>query len=263
MPANGPPKGFYQHPGLIPTSFFPYAFAALRPENTGGSLSNSAGDRFLYPPPSLSSTNSEKSPSSSPDKNMYYYVDPRIPFTNYFLNLTRLLNNTNSANKSCSATTPLAKVSEESRADERDHTVSPDSQTLSPRQFSAGEISATKYSAISPMEIDRKDTKPLEKLHIPAYPDPHLPNPYTSLLHTAAQSSMLPLHSGGIFHPAMMQIPGPGFRRFNPEKPPPVKKYKCDVCGKAFSRSNTLVTHKVRERFTFRCEICIMKHCFR
>ena len=29
-------------------------------------------------------------------------------------------------------------------------------------------------------------------------------------------------------------------------KPPALKKYKCDVCGKAFSRSNTLVTHKVR-----------------
>lgn len=26
---------------------------------------------------------------------------------------------------------------------------------------------------------------------------------------------------------------------------PPLKKYKCDVCGKAFSRSNTLITHKV------------------
>ena len=26
----------------------------------------------------------------------------------------------------------------------------------------------------------------------------------------------------------------------------PVKKYKCDMCGKAFSRSNTLITHKVR-----------------
>jgi hypothetical protein len=26
---------------------------------------------------------------------------------------------------------------------------------------------------------------------------------------------------------------------------PAVKKYKCDVCAKAFSRSNTLITHKV------------------
>ena len=177
---------------------------------------------------------------------MYYYVDPRIPFTNYFLNLTRLLSN-NNANKSCSATTPLAKVTDESRADERDHTSSPDSQKLSPGNFSVGEISSVKSAAVSPGEVGHTETKVTDKLHIPAYPDPHVPNPYTSLLHTAAQSSMLPLHGGGIFHPAMMQISGAGFRRFNPEKPPPVKKYKCDVCGKAFSRSNTLVTHKVRK----------------
>jgi len=28
-----------------------------------------------------------------------------------------------------------------------------------------------------------------------------------------------------------------------------LKKYKCDICSRAFSRSNTLVTHKVRELF--------------
>ena len=32
-------------------------------------------------------------------------------------------------------------------------------------------------------------------------------------------------------------------------KPSAVKKYRCDVCGKAFSRSNTLVTHKVDNSF--------------
>ncbi len=38
-------------------------------------------------------------------------------------------------------------------------------------------------------------------------------------------------------------------------KPPQHKKYICDVCGKGFSRSNTLVTHKVRiinDNITFR-----------
>ena len=34
-------------------------------------------------------------------------------------------------------------------------------------------------------------------------------------------------------------------RHRDPTKPPALKKYKCDICGKAFSRSNTLVTHKV------------------
>lgn len=36
-----------------------------------------------------------------------------------------------------------------------------------------------------------------------------------------------------------------GRRSRDPNKPAAIKKYKCDVCGKSFSRSNTLVTHKV------------------
>lgn len=47
----------------------------------------------------------------------------------------------------------------------------------------------------------------------------------------------------GLLHPA--GIPSAGRRPRDPTKPPPVKKYKCDLCGKAFSRSNTLVTHRV------------------
>lgn len=34
----------------------------------------------------------------------------------------------------------------------------------------------------------------------------------------------------------------------NPTKSKNVKKYKCDICSRAFSRSNTLVTHKVSAR---------------
>ena len=36
-------------------------------------------------------------------------------------------------------------------------------------------------------------------------------------------------------------------------KPPQPKKYKCDVCFKGFSRSNTLVTHKVSTFIT--CDV--------
>ena len=245
-----PSKTLY-HPGLFPTPFFPYTFAAFRQDNTSSNLTqSSAGSPNLYPSIAVpgNSESGKKSPASLAEKNMYYYVDPRIPFTNYFLNLTRLLSN-NNASKACSAATPLSKVSEESRADERETTISPDSQKLSPGSISAGESRSVTSLDSSPVEKSFKEA--VDKYHIPAYPDPHIPNPYTSLLHTAAQSSLLPLHSGGIFHPAMMQMSGAGFRRFNPEKPPPVKKYKCDVCGKAFSRSNTLVTHKVILNFVF------------
>ena len=38
---------------------------------------------------------------------------------------------------------------------------------------------------------------------------------------------------------------GPVRRPRDPSKPPPEKKYKCEICGQRFSRSNTLVTHRV------------------
>ena len=224
-------------------------FPAFRPDTEPGSLSQGAREQYMHPSLPVPSNHGDKSPTASPEKNMYYYVDPRIPFTNYFLNLTRLLSN-NSANKSYSAATPLAKVTDESRDDERDESVSPNSQKVSPGNYSASDTSA-EYSDISPVAKDFRvsDIKPLEKLRIPAYPDPQAPNPYASLLHTATHPSFLPYHDGGLLHPAMLQISGGSLRRFNPDKPPPVKKYKCDVCGKAFSRSNTLVTHKVSLRF--------------
>ena len=242
---DGIPKNFY-HPGLFPTSLFPYTFPTIRPDTESGSLNRNVREHNLYPPLSVPGIHVDKSPTASPEKNMYYYVDPRIPFTNYFLNLTRLLNSTSSANKSCATATPLAKVADESRDDERDDSMSPGSQKASPGNYSASDTSA-EHSDFSPVAKDFRvsDIKPLEKLHIPAYPDPQAPNPYASLLHTATHPPFLPYHSGGLLHPAMLQMSGGSLRRFNPDKPPPVKKYKCDVCGKAFSRSNTLVTHKV------------------
>jgi hypothetical protein len=117
-------------------------------------------------------------------------------------------------------------------------------------------------------------------------PYPHYPNPlqhaafYPSYPSMTSLSASLPqTTSPGSLHvpnPATLPLPGSrasGFGLYGPglmlsgmgvglgvgvggvhvgrglgslHKPPTVKKYKCDVCGSAFSRSNTLVTHKVR-----------------
>jgi hypothetical protein len=47
-----------------------------------------------------------------------------------------------------------------------------------------------------------------------------------------------------------------GRRPRDPNRPAPVKKYKCDLCSRAFSRSNTLVTHRVG---TFYLNILILQ----
>ena len=47
-------------------------------------------------------------------------------------------------------------------------------------------------------------------------------------------------------YPAYLGLPGR--RPRDPSKAAPAKKYKCDLCGKAFSRSNTLVTHRVSQQ---------------
>ena len=36
------------------------------------------------------------------------------------------------------------------------------------------------------------------------------------------------------------------------------KKYKCDICSRAFSRSNTLVTHKVRKQVFSSIELSLL-----
>ncbi|XP_046569254.1 zinc finger protein 239-like [Haliotis rubra] len=65
-------------------------------------------------------------------------------------------------------------------------------------------------------------------------------------------------HGVGGLHPAFLQLEGLHHRRTHTDKPPPVKKYKCDTCGKSFSRSNTLVTHKRIHTGDkpFKCEQC-------
>ena len=97
----------------------------------------------------------------------------------------------------------------------------------------------------SPPHIaEQNNISPLHVYISPSIPDPtplsiltqrrfhpHMPYP------DSMQRSLLP--------PSMLGFPSITRRPRDPTKPAALKKYKCDICSKSFSRSNTLVTHRV------------------
>lgn len=238
--------------GLYP-GFFPHFYSSHflpRSVESGASPTSTSSLQSPFQHPCNSSSSPEaKKESDLHDKSMFYYVDPRIPFTNYFLNLTKLLN----SSKDCKATTPLGKIAgEDQRADEREPPITPDSSKSLSSKSRTETISSPESdnslaeNSETPKKKELKVDIIPDRLNIPNLSDPRFANPFAgSLLHSAHAGAIVPVPGAGLFHPALMHLPAAAYRRYNPEKPPPVKKYKCDVCGKAFSRSNTLVTHKV------------------
>jgi len=265
------PMGLY--PGYFPPGFYsPFFSGGMMPRGTEGitSVSSPTSTSVPNPFPNFSFSGPSKPSTDSEDahrKNMFYYVDPRIPFTNYFMNLTKLLSGT--AKEYRSETSPLRKFDcEDARADEQDHPISPRSTISSPEKSferdSLGDISKNsaesfesdlRTSRKNPLNIDVGHNSHIADKLTSTGIDPRFMTPFNSpflpFSASVSQSSGFPGVAGtsmtSMFHPAMLPFAGhPGsLRRYNPDKPAPVKKYKCDVCGKAFSRSNTLVTHKV------------------
>ena len=197
----------------------------------------------------------------SVDTDVYLHVDTSIPFANYFLNLKKILHK--------------EKPSEESDTEQSD------SDILKSPKFEQNDLNASRESdcesrssltshsdiiqtsniilhrttenhdSIStfqqPMpstsaEFGHSQSTPVMPTDFSLFPV----NPYVS-----PPSSSLDKHpermSGGIriFNSRNMTAQHSSSRNSGAEKPAAPKKYNCDVCGKSFSRSNTLVTHKV------------------
>ncbi|KAL4217944.1 hypothetical protein ACF0H5_022683 [Mactra antiquata] len=256
-----PTPGSSSLPTYYP-AMFPHLYTGFLPTSSEAGTT-STPSYYPYTMGDSITASKESKTIDSPDKNMFYYVDPRIPFTNYFLNLTKLLSGTS---KDYSATTPLSKMAgEDSRAGDREPPVTPDSIKSGPGKSRSetisspeNENSANETDATPEKKELKIDIAP-DKLSLPNMADTRFFNPFSaSSMHMSHPASMIPLPGTSMFHPSLMHLPGTAYRRYNPEKPPPVKKYKCDVCGKAFSRSNTLVTHKRIHTGDkpFKCEIC-------
>ena len=197
-----------------------------------------------------------------PAEDVFYRVDPRVPFTNYFMNLTKLL-------KKDEKSPPVSRK----ESDGYDAMSRDDSDSVSEDDVPGEEEERRSRQSPNHHVEDFKPSMSLRStppehrnmsamMANPAllclsqmHPYPPKVSSIESLPHlSGAQTSMIQFMSGmsatpsALIHPAFLHMSALGQKRMNQEKPPPVKKYKCDVCGKAFSRSNTLVTHKVCHR---------------
>ncbi|XP_061177758.1 zinc finger protein 768-like [Saccostrea echinata] len=224
-----------------------------------------------FPPVPSSTSRAEITPREAPSDDVFYRVDPRVPFTNYFMNLTKLLkkeekssDNNSSAREHESYETvskeePESDSEDETNRDEGRET--PKSPSNPADDYKSHPVRDREYRNLSAM-MANPALLCLSQMH----PYPSKVPSMDALPHLSGsipQASMIQFMSGmsgqsAMIHPAFLHMSALGQKRLNQEKPPPVKKYKCDVCGKAFSRSNTLVTHKRIHTGDkpFKCEIC-------
>ncbi|XP_069106620.1 uncharacterized protein [Argopecten irradians] len=281
-------------PMCVPPSmgYFPGFFLSpwMTESMSRGTLNPTSAGTYLNPvmmsPRSLETSDSDETASLSPEKQPFFHVDPRIPFTNYFMNLTKMFQRENelSGRKTIESNVSERNNNINSNIDRNLNECTSGDEESSDQ--SIGDIKKEQKTPIierkqpSPPHVHRRQTSetvanlpsvnprinlenPSQNGHLLQGPLPNL-NRMTSYPGALGpSSSMLPFLGGisptsGLFHPAFLQMNGLGGKRGHPDKPAPVKKYKCDVCGKAFSRSNTLVTHKRIHTGDkpFKCEIC-------
>ena len=196
-----------------------------------------------------------------------FYHPERLPFSHYYMNLSKHPAESQFGNKGSGPVFPdLNRISRE-REDQREveaknrtfdermngeirngsNALDSRGENSSPNSGDHSAFSSPTSSVTSPGDLSTS----LPLLNIPQYGNgPLISNavPMSGLNSPNSYQTSAPMGvngNSGIIHPAFLGL-GLGIGRTrDPSKPPPVKKYKCDVCGKAFSRSNTLVTHKV------------------
>ena len=178
-------------------------------------------------------------------ENFWTNVDPRIPFTTYFLNLTKLLRQSQMKGDHL-----------KTEGETFNKSFSSDGSDSNPEVVSNSNTTCSQTSEkINKSDLNREYETDLKlKTTADALPEmpPSLnierPRPSVDYSKLFAPHVMAGNLNTALFHPAFLQMSGLNLRRSSTssDKPAPIKKYKCDICGKGFSRSNTLVTHKVR-----------------
>ena len=196
---------------------------------------------------------------------MFPYLDPRFSLTHYYKNLHKVVNE-NSKNVSVH---PRFHLSTKSNVHENLHiTVPKESNGIFQNIGTLNNNSTPAPSTVrKPETVESSScitTHPASSSISPTVSSSMVPDQATpehqGLRFTAPAAPVFGLRavdpSSSPYLPVTGPAPGPGLL-YSPyqgltgggardaSKPPQAKKYKCDICSKAFSRSNTLVTHKV------------------
>lgn len=254
LASTSPPSGSFPPVAFgssVPYSYMPGLFPPIW---------NGGAGPFGYMPgftpgrPMASPTTDKQEIKESASAKIFNEVNTSIPFTNYFQNLTRLLKRSSDGESSRDEDDLSAEPGEITHRHPQDHArsylekLTKDFQR-EPTSDTEQMESPVKQSLIPSQPIF--PSGPMLTMGHLLGPSPFLPSSASQISQLSPNSQMMQYFGGtqpaptGLIHPALLHMAGIRGRRINSEKPPPVKKYKCDVCGKAFSRSNTLVTHKV------------------
>ncbi|XP_041362062.1 zinc finger protein 626-like [Gigantopelta aegis] len=249
-PYNFPP--FFPSPTVQPYPGFPDP-TSFRPSR----LSFPVCSTLLAMPPMPSMPKPTEEETRGIHENLWTNVDPRIPFTTYFLNLTKLLRESQKKGDNQRPEGETFNKSFSSDGSDSNHDVVANSNTICSQ--TSEDLNRSDVGSEYKTDFKIKTTAaPLPEMTTAVNLErPRPPVDYSKLFTPHVMAGNL---NTALFHPAFLQMSGLNLRRptISSDKPAPIKKYKCDICGKGFSRSNTLVTHKRIHTGDkpFKCEVC-------
>lgn len=168
--------------------------------------------------------------------DIYNFVNLNIPFSCYLANLTNTLNRSK---------TELQHISEKKVKLEEDSEGVEDVYRVKDLRKIDDELDFESEANLADSENLGDDSTKTGMEYSVNKMDPLLPQIQEGIPQYLHQYQVNSSKNPQSIHPIFLQLPELGRKQPVPRRMSTSRKYECDACGKTFSRSNTLVTHKV------------------